>query len=68
MQAATVKAIEQIEREFHRRAFGEEFARVNLLSAAERRAYLARLGRRAASLRRAKGSDARSQPVRMQGR
>jgi hypothetical protein len=49
MKVAIVKAIERIEREFHRRAFGDERARVNALPAAGRRAYLARLRRRAVS-------------------
>jgi hypothetical protein len=43
MKVAAAKTIERIEREFHRRAFGDERARVNALPAAERRAYLARL-------------------------
>ena len=34
--------------EFHRRAFGEEMARVNFLPLAERKAYLARVRARAA--------------------
>jgi hypothetical protein len=49
MKAATVKAIERIEREFHRRAFGDERARVNALPPSQRRAYLARVRRRAVS-------------------
>jgi hypothetical protein len=49
MKAAIAKAIERIEREFHRRAFGDERARVNALPASGRRAYLARLRRRAIS-------------------
>jgi hypothetical protein len=47
MKVAAAKAIERIEREFHQRAFGDERARVNALPAAGRRAYLARLRRRA---------------------
>lgn len=49
MKVAAAKAIERIEQEFHRRAFGDERARVNALPPAERRAYLARLRRRAIS-------------------
>jgi len=49
MKVAAAKTIERIEREFHRRAFGDERARVNALPAAERGAYLARLRRRAVS-------------------
>ena len=51
MKLAVAKAIERIEQEFHRRAFGDERARANALSAAGRRAYLARLKRRAISAR-----------------
>ena len=47
MKVAVAKAIERIEQEFHRRAFGDERARVNALPLAARRAYLARVRRRA---------------------
>ena len=49
MKLAVAKAIERIEQEFHRRAFGDERARANALPAAGRRAYLARLKRRVIS-------------------
>jgi len=49
MKKVIVRAIECIERDFHRRAFGEELARVNALSRAQRWAYLARLKDRARS-------------------
>ena len=42
------KALREIAREFHTRAFGEERARVNFLPAAERKQYLDRLRARAA--------------------
>jgi hypothetical protein len=51
MKAAMSQAIERIEREFHRRAFGEELARVNAMFPSNRRAYLSRVRRRAASVR-----------------
>jgi hypothetical protein len=41
------KKIQEIELDFHRRAFGEEQARVNFLSLAERKAYLKRIRIRA---------------------
>ena len=53
MKTATTKTIERIEREFHRRAFGEERARVNALPPADRRTYLSRLRRRTAPATRA---------------
>jgi hypothetical protein len=46
MNAATQRRIREIEWDFHRRAFGEELARVNFLPLAERKAYLARLRER----------------------
>ena len=52
MKRANMQTIERIEREFHRRAFGEEMARVNFLPPSKRRAYAARLARRALSRRR----------------
>lgn len=42
--------IQVIALEFHKRAFGEEMARVNLLSVAERRKYLSRLRQRSGGL------------------
>lgn len=47
-QAALYPELHEIVVEFHRRAFGEEMARVNFLPLAERKAYLARLRARAA--------------------
>lgn len=47
MNAATVRTLERLEWEFHRRVFGDELARVNFLAPAERRAYVARLRERA---------------------
>jgi uncharacterized protein YnzC (UPF0291/DUF896 family) len=38
--------LQSIAFEFHRRAFGEELARVNFLPATERKAYLARIRER----------------------
>ena len=40
--------LREITLEFHKRAFGEEMARVNFLPAAQRRKYLARVRARAA--------------------
>ncbi len=48
MKAAIRQYIKEVERAFHRRAFGDERARVNLLPVAQRRAYLNRTRRRAA--------------------
>lgn len=57
MHAATVRIIERLEREFHRRAFGDELARVNFLPLSQRRAYVARLRERA-KYRRSSSSTA----------
>lgn len=42
------QALHEITVEFHKRAFGEEMARVNFLPVEERRKYLARVRARAA--------------------
>ena len=63
MDASIVRIIEQIEWDFHRRAFGDELARVNFLAPAERRAYVARLRERARH-RRFSSSAARQGIVR----
>lgn len=52
MNADVLRSIKRIEREFHRRAFGEEMARVNFLPVVQRRAYAARLRLRASALKR----------------
>ena len=62
MDAEIVKRIERLELEFHRRAFGDELARVNFLAPAERRAYVARLRARAAR-RRSRSIAARQRIV-----
>ena len=59
MDATTVRIIERIEREFHRRAFGDELARVNFLSPSLRRAYVARLRQRARQRRSPTVADRR---------
>ena len=43
-----IKSLHDITLEFHKRAFGEERARVNFLPVEERRKYVARLRARAA--------------------
>jgi uncharacterized protein YueI len=57
MNAETLQRLSEIELTFHRRAFGEEAARVNFLPAAERKAYLASLRERVA--RRAERASSR---------
>lgn len=47
MKAAIRQYIQEVERAFHRRAFGDKRARVNLLPVAQRRAYVNRMRQRA---------------------
>jgi hypothetical protein len=48
MKTSVMRYIEEIESAFHRRAFGEERARVNQMPAVERGPYLRRVRKRAA--------------------
>ncbi len=50
--AKQMELIHQIAVEFHRRAFGEEMARVNFLPLGERKKYLARIRQRVLRQRR----------------
>jgi hypothetical protein len=59
----TKKRIEEIELAFHRRAFGEEMARVNFLPLAERKAYLARTRKRARSKQGMLYKDDKTSPL-----
>lgn len=51
------QALRDIIVEFHKRAFGEEMARVNFLPVEERKKYLARVRARAAAAKRKPPDD-----------
>lgn len=48
MKSSMIRFIEEVESAFHRRAFGEERARVNRMPVEERGLYLRRVRKRAA--------------------